>query len=325
MVRCKLNVKMGLMVLALAAAILTKATMVGAQEGAAKSPPEWGGQYSSQKRPMFSVIKSQEQWQELFAAAFNRTTAPEVDFQRYVVAAVFMGLKMTGGYRVEFKEPYVKDNKLIIPFQEQAPAPGSIVTQALTTPFRLKVIARKGEEVVLKNLLEISEIEYRPFIMYSHLNYQIKYFKCKIPQYWYVEKGWSPLKEGAEATGILLMAPAEIAGDTVKIAISYYSLEKDVPLSIELYVEENPLFLVIMKGYGEGKFRPWRQTTLNGRRATWFDRENVNWHGDKIRENLVAISAPKGFFALHYWAPAVSYDKYLPVFERLVKSFQPVP
>jgi hypothetical protein len=75
--------------------------------------------------------------------------APTVDFDKYVVACVFLGQRLTGGYRVDFGKPYIKDNRMIVPYRERKPT--GFVTQALSYPYRLKVFERPvGKEVVLE-------------------------------------------------------------------------------------------------------------------------------------------------------------------------------
>ena len=51
---------------------------------------EWKGNVSKQKEPFIKVVETQKEWSELWARAFEKP-APEMDFEKYVVACVFLG------------------------------------------------------------------------------------------------------------------------------------------------------------------------------------------------------------------------------------------
>lgn len=331
MVRGKLDLKRGPLglTLVLSTAILINAAAAGAQQGPAQPPTEWGGQHCPQQRPTLAVIKNQKTWEEVFAWAFNGSKAPQVDFRTHVVAAVFMGLKMTGGYRVEFKEPYVQEGKLIIPFKEHVPE--GIVTQALTTPCRFKAIpVRAGQEVILNNLIDVSNLVYRPIIYRPPVYLGVNRFKCEIPRGWYGEydKFWY-FPQG-EIGGLMIMAPAELEGEGVKIFIDHYAPKDNGPLpNPESYVENYPPDDVRLN-YIQERFKADAQPPVRGFAGRWFEREStitIRETGKKmkVREQLAVVPAPNGFYALHFWAPGELFDKYAPVFQHVVKSFQPVP
>lgn len=114
---------------------------------------EWSGQYCGEKSPSAIIADNGFKWARLWRKASGmgfayddgrdiETKAPEIDFEKYVVAAVFLGTRPTGGYWIEFGKPYLKDNEMIIPYSEHKPA--GFVTQALTQPYRMKVFEKKG-------------------------------------------------------------------------------------------------------------------------------------------------------------------------------------
>ena len=118
---------------------------------------EWEGQYSSQEEPLAQIITSERGsrnnlgWKELWKKASPSSKAPAIDFDKYVVAYVFLGQRPTGGYWVEFGKPYIKDNRMVIPYKERKPT--GFVTQALSYPYRMKVFERPaGKEVVLEEI-----------------------------------------------------------------------------------------------------------------------------------------------------------------------------
>ncbi len=108
---------------------------------------EWSGQYSHQKTFKELIITDNFAWKRLWNRLFSERSIPDIDFKSYVVVCVFLGVRPTGGYSVEFEKPYLKDNKMIIPYKEHKPE--GIVTQALTQPFRIKVVERKDNKVII--------------------------------------------------------------------------------------------------------------------------------------------------------------------------------
>lgn len=110
---------------------------------------EWSGQYSHQKSHSESVITNGFKWKKLWNRLFSEMSMPEIDFNKYVVVCVFVGARPTGGYSIEFGQPYLKNSKMIIPYKEHKPQ--GIVTQAFTQPYKIKVFERKGDaEIVLR-------------------------------------------------------------------------------------------------------------------------------------------------------------------------------
>lgn len=321
MVKSGLSDKGGpkVLIAASVAVILLLAAPVWAQEEAPKPLQGWGGQHCSEKRPGLMVIRNQGQITRLLGERFANSQA--LDFQKYAIVAVFMGLKMTGGYGVEFKEPYVQEGKLIVPFKERAPGPGSFVTQALTTPCRAQVVPVKpGQEVILKNLLEVSELTYRP------VRLQKDHFQCEIPYGWYLERYEKFLEK--DGGGMMLMAPPETEGEGVKFFITYYDQEDGNLLkNPEAYVEKYP-HAEISKYHIKEKFRT--QPPASGLPGRWYGRESTITTRHPfirkmtVKEQLAVLPARKGFYALHYWAPGELADKYAPVFLRVVKSFRAV-
>ena len=118
---------------------------------------EWEGQYSSQEEPLVQIVTSERGdkdslgWRNLCKKASPSSEAPTIDFDKYVVACVFLGRRLTGGYWIEFGKPYIKDNRMVIPYKERKPT--GFVTQALSYPYRMKVFERPaGKEVVLEEI-----------------------------------------------------------------------------------------------------------------------------------------------------------------------------
>jgi len=117
---------------------------------------EWEGQYSNQEQSLVQIVTNERGsrnslgWKDLWKKV-SPSEAPDIDFDKYVIACVFLGRRPTGGYSIEFGKPYIKDNRMVVPYREHKPT--GFVTQALSYPYRMKVFERSpGREVVLERI-----------------------------------------------------------------------------------------------------------------------------------------------------------------------------
>jgi hypothetical protein len=62
---------------------------------------------------------------------------PGADLERETLLAVFLGQKPTGGYGADVRGVTLEGGDLFIDLVETSPAPGAMVTQALTSPWLL--------------------------------------------------------------------------------------------------------------------------------------------------------------------------------------------
>jgi ankyrin repeat protein len=76
---------------------------------------EWKGNGSKQKVAFIKVVETQSEWTELWSRALEKP-APEMDFERYVVACVFLGYAADWLYSIGFGEPVIRDNQRVIPY-----------------------------------------------------------------------------------------------------------------------------------------------------------------------------------------------------------------
>jgi hypothetical protein len=95
-----------------------------------------------------TAIQTQAQWLDLWrkhtSISTNPAPPPTINFDKEIVAAVFLGEKPTGGYAVEIIAAELTDGSLNVFFQETAPTPGAIVTQSVTQPFDIVRIEVNG-------------------------------------------------------------------------------------------------------------------------------------------------------------------------------------
>lgn len=105
-----------------------------------------------------------EAWIEDSKTIFLAQTR-ELDGMLYLL--VTYGEKRTGGYVVEIGEVVLGIDKLVVPVRLKRPAPGEVVTQALTHPYDLKIInatdlpvafVPSGDEEYLPTLIGIDEL-----------------------------------------------------------------------------------------------------------------------------------------------------------------------
>jgi hypothetical protein len=113
----------------------------------------WGSATCGIDKPARLVIKDAKAWAELWNNVHSRVTprppVPDVDFQKHMVIAVFMGMRPTGGYSISVaKVQFDKQtDKLVVTVEEIAPSPGSIVIQLITQPYHIVVVPRTDKEV----------------------------------------------------------------------------------------------------------------------------------------------------------------------------------
>jgi hypothetical protein len=75
----------------------------------------WKGSMSNQKAEFIKVVETKEEWSQLWRRAFDKP-APDMDFEKFVVACVFLGHSADWLYSIGFGQPFMRDNLLVIPF-----------------------------------------------------------------------------------------------------------------------------------------------------------------------------------------------------------------
>jgi len=70
-----------------------------------------------------------------------------IDWSTQMLIVISGGTQRTGGYSVEVKSVEDKDGKLIVNWKLNTPAPGSIVTQALTNPAQTILVDRSDKQI----------------------------------------------------------------------------------------------------------------------------------------------------------------------------------
>jgi len=97
------------------------------------------------------LIGNQEQWNILWskirAGTIPREPPPEVDFNRYILLAHFMGARPSSGYEVEFVELFERGNKLYVRVLEIHPGPNCLTLTVITRPFHAIKVPRTEKQI----------------------------------------------------------------------------------------------------------------------------------------------------------------------------------
>ena len=111
---------------------------------------EWQGYASNQKTEFIKVVDTQEEWIGLWKRAFDKP-APDMDFEKYAVACVFLGHSADWLYSIGFGEPSMRGSLLAIPYGL------SEIRLEMTSPFKaggqfhMKVFEKKkGVRMILE-------------------------------------------------------------------------------------------------------------------------------------------------------------------------------
>lgn len=110
-----------------------------------------GGSYCGIEEPDNRIVTSADAWEEMWAEIHRGTRpvreAPEIDFSRETVAGVFLGTRSTGGYSVEIIDAVKHNGTLKVIYKTKSPAPGDMVSMALTQPFHVVSFNVTGAEI----------------------------------------------------------------------------------------------------------------------------------------------------------------------------------
>lgn len=122
----------------------------------AKQPPkektapmsslEWTGQYGGPGEPGFEVVSNSAGWTALWRK-FGKD-APELDLEKNVAVAVFVGEKPTGGFTVEFLEPQTQSGVFLV--RAVVKTPTGFTTQAFSQPWKIRSFPRPEGRVVVE-------------------------------------------------------------------------------------------------------------------------------------------------------------------------------
>lgn len=88
------------------------------------------------------VVKSESEWNTLIGSK------SDIQFNKEMALAVFMGKKMTGGYSIEISSIIEKPDKLIVAVQMISPGKNCFVIQAITYPYLVVTVPKTNKEII---------------------------------------------------------------------------------------------------------------------------------------------------------------------------------
>jgi len=116
---------------------LTASTLAGPAEAPAGGPPiiglpRFGFKAAGAPAGQYAFTAERE-WTR-FWSRYSGEPAPRVDFSQWQVVAILLGERPNPGYAVEVMDYAVEGGKVVVHYQEVAPAPGSVWTQVISYP-----------------------------------------------------------------------------------------------------------------------------------------------------------------------------------------------
>ena len=93
------------------------------------------------------VVRTADDWTQLWKSHAPSQPPPAVDFRTTMVAAVFMGTRPTAGYRVRVTRARADAGALVVEYMETEPPRDAIAAQMLTAPFHIVAIPKRDGDV----------------------------------------------------------------------------------------------------------------------------------------------------------------------------------
>lgn len=111
---------------------------------------QWHG--SSYSGSEFSVVKiyAADHWRQFWLEQLRQEQPVNFDESLHQAVYIELGVRPTGGYRVEVVRVYEEDKHLVLEYTEHAPVPDQYVTQALNTPCVMVLLPRTDLRVVTR-------------------------------------------------------------------------------------------------------------------------------------------------------------------------------
>jgi hypothetical protein len=113
------------------------------------------GTHSGLDEALGEVVRDQGSWAALWERIHHgvepRPPLLSVDFSRHMLVAVATGTRSSGGFGVAVRGVSVHEDRLVVEVLETCPAPGAIVTLALTQPVAVVRLERLPQTPVFRH------------------------------------------------------------------------------------------------------------------------------------------------------------------------------
>lgn len=110
-----------------------------------------GNQAVTSETSEFAIATGREElvglWNKAYGNQLNLPPLPNLDFRRESVVAFFLGTRSTGGYSIDVQNVTLEGSEVFIDVEVNAPPPGAITTQALTSPWVMVRVPRGDIDV----------------------------------------------------------------------------------------------------------------------------------------------------------------------------------
>lgn len=127
------------------------------------SEPDAFTQYSGLREPKELVVDDEEAWADVWARIHEdvspKPELPEVDFDEKVVLVTALGEQPTGGYSIFFAGAVRRENEIVVDVSTMSPGAGCGVTDALTQPIDIALLARTNARIEFRRHAEVRVCE----------------------------------------------------------------------------------------------------------------------------------------------------------------------
>ncbi len=107
------------------------------------------GSQCSVEEPAVELINERPALERVWRKISSQGEPPQVDFSKTIAAAVFMGIKNTGGYYYELGQAMLKDGTWTVEVIESAPGMKEMVTMAITKPYILFTVPKTDKDPII--------------------------------------------------------------------------------------------------------------------------------------------------------------------------------
>jgi hypothetical protein len=105
------------------------------------------GQNSALTTARQVVVRSAQEWRDLWPTVSSTRPMPAVDFSKEMVVGVFLGQRSTGGYSVKILRTREEKGTLVVEYREGRPAAGTLTAQVITAPYQIATLPTFAGEV----------------------------------------------------------------------------------------------------------------------------------------------------------------------------------
>jgi hypothetical protein len=116
-----------------------------------KIQQRWQGPYNGRKDAGNEIIESREDFEKLWKVIYSfvvpRPDLPDIDLEKNVIVAAFMGEFPTSGYGIEIEKVVEKEKEVVVYIARHYPPPGSDVAQALSSPYCMVAFEKTGKPI----------------------------------------------------------------------------------------------------------------------------------------------------------------------------------